>query len=274
MVCFPNCKINLGLAVVNRREDGYHNIETAMYPIKWCDVLEIVPAKGSVTTLTTYGRKVECPPEKNLVMKAYNALKAEISMLPPVDIYLEKVIPDGAGLGGGSSDAAFALTTLNEMFSLGLSRGKLATIAAKIGADCPFFIYNEPSLCTGIGADIEPIDLSILSSYSILIVKPKVAAVSTAAAYAAITPKQPQCPIVDTLSQPIKSWRERLVNDFEKPIFAALPELQEIKQTLYDSGAIYAAMSGSGAALFAIFDSANLSRQVGDKLSHCDIFVQ
>ena len=156
MITFPNAKINLGLHIVSRRSDGYHNIETVFYPIPLTDSLEIVPAKGAESTLTCYGRVVDCPVEKNLVMKAYRMME-EAYGLPPVDIYLVKHIPDGAGLGGGSSDASFCMKMLNDMFEIGLSAEQLAAMAAKIGADCPFFIYNQPMIATGIGDVLEPI---------------------------------------------------------------------------------------------------------------------
>ena len=185
MITFPNAKINLGLDILRRREDGYHDIETVMVPVPWHDVLEIVPAKGEETTLTVTGRHVDCPPEKNLVMKAYRALEREVS-LPPVDIYLRKIIPDGAGLGGGSADASFTLRALNELFALGYNDEQLARVASTLGADCPFFIYNRPMLCTGTGTDMEPIDVD-LQGLDILIAKPDVS-VPTAAAYSHTTP--------------------------------------------------------------------------------------
>ena len=171
MVTFPNAKINIGLNITSRRDDGYHNIETIMVPIPWCDILEIVPAKGPESTLTIHGRPVNCPTEKNLVMKAYRAMEKRYN-LPAVDIFLHKIIPDGAGLGGGSADAAFTLSALNQLFEIGASDAELADIASTIGADCPFFIYNKPMLATGIGTDFTPISLD-LSGYKILVINPK-----------------------------------------------------------------------------------------------------
>ena len=160
MILFPNAKINLGLNILRRRPDGYHDLEMLMLPVGWADILEIVPAApGEATTLTCSGRPVDCPPEKNLVMKAWRALKAECPSMPEAAIYLRKIVPDGAGLGGGSSDAAFTLVGLNEVFGLGISRERLAAIAAGIGADCPFFIHNRPMLATGTGTVLEAVDI-------------------------------------------------------------------------------------------------------------------
>lgn len=251
MVVFPNAKINIGLDILSRRADGYHNIETIMYPISWCDILEVVPAKGYETTLTTTGNTVNCPPEKNLVMKAYNALN-NLIQLPPIDIYLHKIIPDGAGLGGGSSDAAHLLIVLNSMLSLNLSNEKLASVAATIGADCPFFIYNRPTLATGIGTEFSPISLN-LKGYSIAVVKPNVS-VPTAQAYAGVTPQSPTTPLAQLITAPIYSWQQSVKNDFEKSIFPPHPIVAHIKQSLIDMGACYASMSGSGSAVYGIFN--------------------
>ena len=250
MIVFPNAKINLGLNIVERRPDGYHNIETVFYPIALCDALEIVPSHGNDATLTCYGNAVDCPVEKNLVMKAYRLMLQQYG-LPPVDIFLYKHIPDGAGLGGGSSDAAFTLTTLNEMFALGLSRDQLAAMAATLGADCAFFVYNTPMMATGIGDVMKPIDLDI-KGHTLLLIKPDVS-VPTKAAYAQVTPKPAEVPIPDILKQEPHLWRDNLVNDFEASVFAQYTELAHIKQSLYEAGAIYAAMSGSGSSIFGIF---------------------
>lgn len=250
MIVFTNCKINIGLNITSRRSDGYHDLETVMVPVDWGDILEIVPSRKTETTLTTLGRPVDCPPEKNLVMKAYRALEREVP-LPPVDIYLEKIVPDGAGLGGGSADAAFTLTALNSLFDLGFPPERLAEIASSIGADCPLFIYNKPMLATGTGTTLTPYDID-LSPYPILIVKPA-ARVSTREAYAGVTPSLwssalSSCP-------PGKLLSMRPDNDFEASIFKIHPSLAVIKNELYHMGAIYASMSGSGSALYGIFES-------------------
>lgn len=273
MILFPNAKINLGLNVESRRADGYHNIATVMLPTGWHDVLEIVPAAGSVTTLTTYGRTVDCPPERNLVMKAYNALKAEVPDLPAADIYLQKIIPDGAGMGGGSADAAFTLIGLNEVFNLGLDKEKLATVAARIGADCPFFIYNTPAYCTGTGTDISH-DVALPEQpLYIAIAKPRHGSVSTAEAYAAITPRQAEVAPIDAVKRPVEEWRNVLVNDFEASVFARLPQCAALKEHFYTSGAVYAAMSGSGSAVFGIFTGDKMAQSSISTLTDCDTFT-
>lgn len=251
MVVFPNAKINLGLNILRRREDGYHDISTVMVPVGWCDILEIVPSKGTETTLTVSGRYVDCPPEKNLVMKALRALSSRYP-IPPVDIYLEKIIPDGAGLGGGSADAAFTVSCLNSLFELGLSKDEMAAIAAEVGSDCAFFIYNRPMLATGRGEILTLVELD-LSSYSLVIVKPSGCSVSTKEAYGGIIPHKPAQSVAEIIDRPVETWAEDLVNDFEGPIVAIHPTIGKIKQTLIGSGAIYSAMSGSGSSVFGIF---------------------
>lgn len=277
MILFPNAKINIGLHILRKRPDGYHDIETVMYPVPWTDILEIVPARGEETTLTVTGRGVACPPEKNLVMKAYRALDA-VTPLPPADIFLHKIIPDGAGLGGGSADAAFTLTGLNSLFALGLSDGELAEIAGTIGADCPFFIGNRPMLCTDTGTTLTPFGLS-LAGMTVAIVKSAVS-VPTAAAYAGVTPKiaSPSLPELLSALSP-GEWSGKIVNDFEASVFAAYPVVGEIKRALAERGAVYVAMSGSGSAVYALFDDTYINK--GDKLAEslkrefegCDVFV-
>ncbi len=251
MITFPNAKINIGLNIERRRSDGYHDLSTVFYPIPWKDILEIVPAKGSVTTLTVTGRKVECPMEKNLVVKAYRALDA-ITPLPPVDIYLHKIIPDGAGLGGGSADAAFTLKMLNDMFATGLNSEQLVEIATRIGADCPFFIYNVPCIAYGIGEKLTPIDLN-LDEYIIAVVKPPVS-ISTKEAFSRVVPQLPLYALPDRIIEPIHHWNDYIKNDFEASVFPAHPEIAEIKQQLLSMGASYASMSGSGTAVYGIFN--------------------
>ena len=267
MILFPNAKINLGLDILRKRADGYHDIETVMVPVPWHDILEIFPARGTETTLTVSGREVACPVEKNLVMKAYRTLAAE-TPLPPVDIYLRKIIPDGAGLGGGSSDASFTLMALNELFSLGYSRDELARIAGSLGADCPFFIYNTPMLCTGTGTDMEPVALD-LKGLGILIVKPPVS-VPTAAAYSRTTPSIPPVSVRDIINDPISTWQGCLKNDFEPSVFHAYPAIAEVKQSIMELDPLYCAMSGSGASVFGIFGNDILSPAVCNRFAGCD----
>jgi len=270
MITFPNAKINLGLNIVERRPDGYHNIETVFYPVPLTDVLEIVPAKSGETVLACYGNAVDCPAEKNLVMKAYR-LMAEKFDLPPVEMYLFKHIPDGAGLGGGSSDAAHALVTLNRMFELGLPDAELASMAATIGADCAFFVYNRPMLATGIGDVLSPVDVS-LKGKTLLLVKPPVG-VDTRTAYSRVVPEPSTMDLQHIIARPVETWDGLLVNDFEPSVFAALPQLWLIKARLIDGGAQYAAMSGSGSTIFGIFESDKLAETAADTFADCATFV-
>ena len=269
MITFPNAKINLGLNIVERRPDGYHNIETVFFPIPLTDVLEIVPTAGE-TSLTCYGNGVDCPPDKNLVMKAYRMMQERYD-LPPVEMHLYKHIPDGAGLGGGSSDAAHALVMLTAMFELGLSAAELAAMAVTLGADCAFFIYNRPMLATGIGDVLSPVDVN-LKGKTLLLVKPPVS-VDTRTAYSRVVPHVPEMSLSDIISRPLSSWDGLLVNDFEPSVFAALPQLWLIKASLIDAGAQYAAMSGSGSTVFGIFDGDNLAEKAADTFADCATFV-
>ncbi len=270
MLLFPNAKINLGLDILRRRPDGYHDIETVMMPVPWRDVLEIVPAQGHDTTLTVTGRKVACPPEKNLVMKAYRLMERHYS-LPPVDIYLRKVIPDGAGLGGGSADAAFTLVALNTMFGLGADDATLAGMAATLGADCPLFVYNIPMLATGTGTTLTPVDVD-LSGLHIAIVKPPVS-VPTAQAYSRVVPAEPARPITDILRLPPARWQGLLHNSFEASVFPLHPVVADIKARLLDEGATYASMSGSGSAVYALFDTDILAERLAELFPGCTVFA-
>jgi 4-diphosphocytidyl-2-C-methyl-D-erythritol kinase len=250
MISFPNAKINLGLHVVSKRPDGYHNIETVFYPINLCDALEIVPVEGK-TIFTLSGLPIDGNSDNNLVMKAFNLLKCDYD-LPETAIYLHKNIPFGAGLGGGSSDAAEMLKLLNAFAGLNLSIEQLEKYAAQIGADCPFFIRNKPVFAQGTGNDFTPINLS-LQGYYLVLVKPDIP-VSTKAAYARIDPKQPDYPLLETIQRPVNEWKTRLTNDFETGVFEQYPEIEAIKRKLYTLGAIYASMSGSGSSVFGIFE--------------------
>lgn len=265
MLVFPNAKINLGLYVVEKRPDGFHNIETVFYPVPWIDALEAVPAHGSTTTLSSSGLAVDALPEKNLVMRAYQLLASRYN-LPNIDIYLHKVIPFGAGLGGGSADAAFMLSMLNDLFDLNIEQEQLAEYAASLGSDCAFFIYNRPMIASGRGEVLSPIEVN-LSGHTIVLVKPAFG-ISTPEAFAGITPKQPATPIADAINQPIERWKDILLNDFEPHLFEKYPQLAAIKQQLYDQGAIYAAMSGSGSTIFGIF-----SEEIDFKAEGCTVFT-
>jgi 4-diphosphocytidyl-2-C-methyl-D-erythritol kinase len=258
MIIFPNAKINFGLNVVSRRADGYHNIETVFYPVPLCDALEIVPAANGETTFTQSGIQVDGDAENNLVMKAYRLLSRDFS-LPPVDIYLRKQIPFGAGLGGGSADAAFMLKLLNDFADLGLSEDELENYASRLGADCSVFIRNKPVFAEGTGNIFSPTDLS-LRGYTLVLIKPEIH-ISTKDAYAAICPHKPEHSIKDIIQMPVSEWKNLLVNDFEEGVFAREPAIGKIKQELYDAGAIYASMSGSGSSVYGIFDG-NYSPQL------------
>ncbi|MBD5214182.1 MAG: 4-(cytidine 5'-diphospho)-2-C-methyl-D-erythritol kinase [Bacteroidales bacterium] len=247
MILFPNAKINLGLNITERRPDGYHNLESLFLPVGWKDILEIVPSRDGQTHLTVYGNKPNCPDEDNLVIKAYRAL-CEVTDLPPVDIYLEKIIPDGAGLGGGSSDAAFTLKGLNDLFCLDLPDSKLAEIASQLGADCTFFIYNRPMIASGIGTDLTPAEFDT-TPYYIVIAKPAVS-VSTKEAYAGVKPSPWPTPLHELLK---RNEINKLVNDFEVSIFPKCPQIAELKAKMLQSGAAYASMSGSGSSVFGLY---------------------
>ncbi len=253
MKSHPNCKINLGLHVVGKRPDGYHNLETIFLPVHdLCDELEITPVKGSDTVVWQEGIVLDNAPEDNLCMKAYRLLHDEFH-IPPVEILLRKHIPFGAGLGGGSSDAAFTLKMLNDMFSLGLATADLEQRAARIGADCAFFIQNRPAYATGIGDQLEPIDLD-LSAYRIAIEIPPDEHVSTREAYAGLHLQGGSRPdLRKAVRQPIVQWRKTIVNDFETSVFPAHPAIAALKDDMYRRGALYAAMTGSGAAVFGLF---------------------
>ncbi len=249
MICFPNAKINLGLNVVGKRADGYHDIETVFYPIPVKDALEIVAADRQSFTQT--GIAINAPQEKNLVIKALNALKSRYA-IPPLEIHLLKAIPFGAGLGGGSSDAAFVLKLVNDFLSLRIPTEELEAIASSIGADCPFFIRNKPVFASGIGDQFEPIQLS-LAGYHLCLVKPSVA-VSTAEAYSKVVPSMPNISLKEIIKRPVSEWKELMINDFERSVFPNHPLIEQIKNRLYEAGASYASMSGSGSSVFGLFE--------------------
>ena len=275
MITFPCAKINLGLNIVSKREDGYHDLETVFYPIPLTDALEIkrmdeeFPSEVACDLKVT-GNAVDCDEQKNLVVKAYNLLAADYE-LPRIHTHLVKRIPSQAGLGGGSADAAYMIRLLDERFRLNIGNPEMERYAAKLGADCAFFITADPgdgdsaSYAEGIGDVLMPVSVpnDNLSGKYIVVVKRDDIAVSTKEAYASITPKKPAKCCRDIVRQPIDTWKDELVNDFEAPIFGLHPELAEIKQKLYNLGAAYAAMSGSGSAIFGIFKHkpANIEEQ-------------
>jgi 4-diphosphocytidyl-2-C-methyl-D-erythritol kinase len=259
MITFPIAKINLGLNVVEKRSDGYHNLQTVFYPVPIMDALEVVPMSNGFPSdidcdLKVTNIHIEGDEQKNLVVRAYQLLKQDFPTLPRIHVHLWKGIPTQAGMGGGSSDCGYMIRLLNELFELNLSDEQMAGYAAKLGADCAFFITAEPSFATGIGDILSPADdaKGNLHGYYLALVKPDVA-VSTREAYAAITPQKPQKCCRDIVRQPIETWRQELTNDFERPVFAKFPQLARIKEELYRMGAVYAQMSGSGSTLFGIF---------------------
>ena len=252
MITYPNAKINLGLNIVEKRPDGYHNLETVFYPINLQDALEVnLREEEDEFSLKVSGVSIEGEPEDNLVVKAYRLLKKDYPNMPAIDIHMYKHIPTGAGLGGGSADAAFMIKLLNEKFKLNLSIEKMEEYAAILGADCAFFIQNKPVFASGIGNIFEPIQLS-LKGYYLVLVKPDIF-VSTKDAFAHITPKKPTQSLKEIIRMPVETWRATMKNDFEESVFQKFPEIAAIKDKLYDLGAIYASMSGSGSSVFGIF---------------------
>jgi 4-diphosphocytidyl-2-C-methyl-D-erythritol kinase len=249
MIKFPNAKINLGLNVIEKRSDGYHNIESIFYPVKLYDVLEIV--KSEQLNFYFSGKKIEVSIENNLCSKAYQLIKKKHSV-SDVNLYLKKILPMGAGMGGGSADGAFTLLILNELFKLQLSKEKLKEYALQLGSDCPFFIDNCPSYVQGRGEMTEPLDLN-LNDYTFIFVNTGVH-ISTAEAYQGITPAKPVINAKNiVLNTPVEQWKDKLVNDFEEVAFKKHPNLAVVKNALYNTGALYASMTGSGSAFYGIY---------------------
>ena len=250
MQSFPNCKLNLGLHILSKRNDGYHNIETVMVPVFLCDQLQY--SEGIKDSLVVTGVKIDVMKmEENIIYKALQLCR-EIKEIPPLSMSLQKNIPSGAGLGGGSADASFMIKMLNENFELNLSEDEQCRIALLLGSDCPFFIKNRPTLVSGRGEILSSFEIS-LSSYQVVIVHPAIH-VSTAYAYSQIKPNDKRISIREIVSMPIEKWRKNLINDFETTVFHSHPILKEIKNELYSYGAIYAAMSGSGSSVYGIFE--------------------
>ncbi len=259
MLCFPKAKINLGLQVLRKRLDGYHDIETVMVPVSLHDALEVTKTAPR-TDIRMYGTDLFVPVEQNLVFKAWKLL-ADRHKIKPVIFHLAKSIPAGAGMGGGSSDAAATFVLLNNFFRLELSNDVLKTYAAELGSDCAFFIDSKPALAQGRGEILKSIELD-LSNYAIAIVKPLKMSdgqtgISTPVAYSLVKPDVARIPVSEVISLPVSEWRNRLINDFEKPILQKYPEIVGIISKLYNAGAVYAAMSGSGSACFGLFETKN-----------------
>jgi 4-diphosphocytidyl-2-C-methyl-D-erythritol kinase len=249
MISFANAKINLGLSITEKRPDGYHNIETIFYPVNMYDVLEF----GDADTYSFEAFGIDIPEDGvNLCTKAYQILKNDFPAIQPISIKLLKNIPVGAGLGGGSSDAAYVLKAVNDLNKLGLSKEQLQQYASKLGADCPFFISNKPVFAEGIGTEFSEVEVG-LSTYYIVIIKPEIH-ISTAEAYSNITPQVPKVDLRRAIKLPIQEWKYYITNDFELGIFEKYPLIQDIKNKLYEKGALYASMSGSGSSVFGIFE--------------------
>lgn len=269
MVSFPNCKINLGLNIIRKRADGYHDLETVFYPVAFRDVLEVIKFQDtsfkvqelsnqypdsyrkSTINFSSTGLPINGPKSDNLCVKAYHLLQQHFPDLPAVQMHLHKVIPMGAGLGGGSADGAFALQLLNNIFKLNLSNQQLINYALQLGSDCPFFIDNKPCFATSRGEKMQPIDLN-LSTYQLVIINPKIH-IGTSWSFGNITPQIPTTSILQIIQHPIETWKNELINDFEKPAINKYPEIGNIINTLYNNGAIYSAMTGSGSSVFGIF---------------------
>ena len=261
MITFPNCKINLGLSIIRKRTDGYHDLETVFYPIQIKDALEIIETSNSSQSGAGDGNNLQCSIsgltidgdiENNLCVKAYHLLKKDFPDLPSVQIHLHKVIPIGAGLGGGSANGAFTLTLLNKKFELGLTEEVLIKYALQLGSDCPFFIKNTPSFATGRGENLEPVDVD-LRGYKLIIVHPGIY-VNTGLAFSNIKLYRRSGSVKEIIQQPVSLWKQELRNDFEEPIFSKHPEIKKIRDELYDSGAVYASMTGSGSAVYGFFE--------------------
>ncbi|MBU3676791.1 MAG: 4-(cytidine 5'-diphospho)-2-C-methyl-D-erythritol kinase [Chitinophagaceae bacterium] len=252
MLLFPNAKINLGLSIVRKRSDGYHDLETVFAPVAWCDALEFVASE--TTSLHVEGISVTQEPESNIVWKAYQLMLARFPFLPPLELHLLKNIPHGAGLGGGSSDAAFLLKGLKQYFNLDISEGDLMHMALQLGSDCPFFIYNRTCYAEGRGEIMSPITLK-LSEWQIVLIKPPFP-IPTAKAFQGITPKAAEFKVYEVVQDPVETWRGRLVNDFEAPLIPAFPQIQWLRDALYAAGCTYASLSGSGSTVFGLFREA------------------
>lgn len=252
MVVFPNAKINLGLRIVEKRNDGYHELETVFYPLPLYDALEVIrQPEGEGLQFHSSGLNIAGDPNDNLCVKAYEMLKRDFPGLPAVIMYLQKAIPSGAGLGGGSADASFALKLLNQVGSLGLSSAQLLDYSLRLGSDCPFFIINKPAYATGRGELLETIPVD-LSGYGFVVVNPGIH-VPTGPAFSWLTPARPSESLKQLINLPVSEWRHRIINDFEQPVSDRYPVIREIVDQLYSAGAVYASMSGSGSTVYGLF---------------------
>lgn len=278
MIDFPCAKINLGLNITEERADGYHNLETVFFPIPICDALEIKTMderfpSNVACDLKVTGNNVCCNENDNLIVKAYNMIAADFE-IPRVHAHLYKNIPSEAGLGGGSSDAAYMIRLLDQRFRINIGNAEMEKYAARLGADCPFFITAEPSYAEGIGEILSPVNITDnnLEGYSLVVVKPQIA-VSTKEAFSNITPRKPLMCCREIVAQPIETWKDALCNDFEESVFGIYPQLNDIKNRIYTLGAAYAQMSGSGSSLFGIFKSDVDEQSIKNEFADCRTFV-
>ena len=278
MIDFPCAKINLGLNITEKRADGYHNLETVFFPIPICDALEIKTMderfpSNVACDLKVTGNNVCCNENDNLIVKAYNMIAADFE-IPRVHAHLYKNIPSEAGLGGGSSDAAYMIRLLDQRFRINIGNAEMEKYAARLGADCPFFITAEPSYAEGIGEILSPVNITNnnLEGYSLVVVKPQIA-VSTKEAFSNITPRKPLMCCREIVAQPIETWKDALCNDFEESVFGIYPQLNDIKNRIYTLGAAYAQMSGSGSSLFGIFKSDVDEQSIKNEFADCRTFV-
>lgn len=253
VIVFPNCKINIGLHLLRKRQDGFHDLETIFYPVALYDALEIIqpPSPTTDIELSVSGLGVDGPPTENICHKAYELIKSDYPDLRAVKIHLHKTIPMGAGLGGGSADGAFTLQLLNKKFNLGITEEKLVQYALQLGSDCPFFIKNTPCLATGRGEIMQPIELD-LSAYTMAIVNPQIH-INTGWAFSQITPSTSKPSLKQLIEKPVAQWKDVLQNDFEPAVFTQYPEIKNCKESLYRAGALYASMTGSGSTVYGIF---------------------
>lgn len=278
MIDFPCAKINLGLNITEKRADGYHNLETVFFPIPICDALEIKTMderfpSNVACDLKVTGNNVCCNENDNLIVKAYNMIAADFD-IPRVHAHLYKNIPSEAGLGGGSSDAAYMIRLLDQRFRINIGNAEMEKYAARLGADCPFFITAEPSYAEGIGEILSPVNITNnnLEGYCLVVVKPQIA-VSTKEAFSNITPRKPLMCCREIVAQPIETWKDALCNDFEESVFGIYPQLNDIKNRIYTLGAAYAQMSGSGSSLFGIFKSDVDEQSIKNEFADCRTFV-
>lgn len=254
MLVFPNCKINLGLHVTSKRPDGFHNIETVFYPVNWCDALEVIENKSATAAPFTFshsGLAIQGTLEQNLIYKAWKLI-TQNKKLPSLKVHLHKNIPMGAGLGGGSSDAAYFINLVNTQFFLNYSDDEKTGLASLLGSDCAFFIKNHPVFAVGKGNEFSEVAVN-LSNYYILLVYPKIHS-NTKEAYESLQPKSASVQVLEILNTPLETWKTRLTNDFEPALFEKYPEIKQVKDAIYAAGAVYASMSGSGSAVFGIFE--------------------